>query len=254
MSQLEKLTLSLCVQHRTSFIDGTRLNNDIISKMPSLHTFIFDIVTERFTIDRKHIQSSDDIRRPLIQKGYNVACYMDDLSTKIRRCHIYSLPFTMKYINTISSKFPFDGVFTYVRILCVKDQMSSIEYDFFNLISQAFPSLEDLTVISWMEQKKRSEDEQTSSIIEYSHLMTLNLDRSHVDYAKQFLLDTNIRVPRLTTLVIKYENLVNLTENFTNNTVHVKCKNLKKIIFTKDFERIIIGKNFSTYFPCLKYQ
>ncbi len=254
MSQLEKLKLSLCVRDRTSYIDGTHLNNNIISKMPYLHTFIFDIVTEYVRIDRKHLKSSDDIRRPLIQKGYNVACYMDRLSTGIHRCHIYSLPFTMKYINTITSKFCFGGVFTYVRILCVEDEMSSIEYDFFNLISQAFPSLEDLTVISWKNQNKRFEHEQTSSIIEYSHLMTLNLDRSHVDYAKQFLLDTNIRVPRLSTLVIKYENLVNVTENFTNNTVHAKCKNLKKIIFPKEFRRIIIGKNFSTYFPCLKYQ
>jgi hypothetical protein len=55
-------------------------------------------------------------------------------------------------------------------------------------------------------------------------------------------------------LVTKYENLVNVTENFTNNTVHAKCKNFKKIIFPKEFRRIIIGKNFSTYFPCLKYQ
>jgi hypothetical protein len=62
--------------------------------------------------------------------------------------------------------------------------MSSIEYDFFNLISLAFPLLEDLIVF---------EHEQTSSIIEYSHLMILNLDMSHVDYAKQFLLDTIVQ-------------------------------------------------------------
>jgi predicted transcriptional regulator len=132
--------------------------------------------------------------------------------------------------------------------------MSSIEYDFFILISQRFPLLEDLTVINRKNQNKQSEDEQTSSIIEYSHLMTLNLNRSHVDYAKQFLLDTNIRVPRLRTLVIEYEKLVNVTENFTNNAVHAKCKNLEKIIFSKEYRRIIIGENFSTYFPCLKYQ
>jgi hypothetical protein len=252
MSQLEKLTLSLCVRHRTSFIDGTHLNNNIISKMPYLHTFIFDIVTECSRFDGKYLQSSDDIRRPLIQKGYHVACYMDRPSDGIRRCHIYSLPFTMKYINTITSKFCFDGVFTYVRKLYVDDRRSSIEYDFFILISQGFPLLEDLTVISGENQNKRSEHEHTSSITEYSHLMTLNLGRSHVDYAKQFLLDTNIRVPCLRTLIIDYEYLVNVTENFTNNTIHAKCETLEKIIFPKHLQRIIINKKVFTCFPLVE--
>ncbi|CAF3672654.1 unnamed protein product [Rotaria sp. Silwood1] len=139
MSQLEKLTLSLYAHGRTSFIDGTHLNNDIIRKMPYLHTFIFDIVTEDIII--------------------------------------------------------------------------------------TFPLLEDLTVLNTVNQKKRSnkldEHEQTFSIIEYSHLMTLDLIMSHGDYVKQFLFNTNTRLPRLSTLSIDYENL--------NHVIKIPMKTISRI-------------------------
>ncbi len=46
MSNLEKLTLSVRIRGRTSFIDGIYLHNYILSKMPHLHTFICDIATQ----------------------------------------------------------------------------------------------------------------------------------------------------------------------------------------------------------------
>jgi hypothetical protein len=251
MSQLEKLTLSLVVRGRTSFIDGTHLNNDIINKMPYLHTFIFDIVTEHVTINEENLPTSDDVRHALIQRGYNVGCYIDYHETESGRCHIYSLPFTMNRINAFTIKFVPCGVFMNVRKLCVNDPMRPIEHDFFLLISQAFPLLEDLTVSSMMEQKKQpnklDEHEQTFSIIEYSHLITLDLNMSHVDYAKQFLLDSNTHLPRLSTLSIDYEKLVNITEDFTSNRAHGNCANLKNIIFREQIR--VVGKNFFIYFP-----
>ncbi|CAF0901915.1 unnamed protein product, partial [Rotaria sordida] len=115
----------------------------------------------------------------------------------------------------------------------VSDVMHSIEYDFFVRISQAFPLLEGLTVLSTVNQQKPTneldEHEQTFSIIKYSHLMTLDLISSHIDYSKQFLLKTSL--PRLSTLGIDYEHLVNITEDFTNNTARANCANLKNIIF-----------------------
>lgn len=44
MSQLEKLTLSLIVGDRTSFMDGENLISNIFSKMSHLHIFIFNIL------------------------------------------------------------------------------------------------------------------------------------------------------------------------------------------------------------------
>jgi hypothetical protein len=77
MSQLEKLTLSLLVCGRNSFIDGTQLINDIISKMPCLNSFIFDIVTQGVILEEELLPTSDDVRRALTQRGYNVGCYID---------------------------------------------------------------------------------------------------------------------------------------------------------------------------------
>jgi hypothetical protein len=249
MSQLEKLSLSLRIRSRTSFIDGNHLNNHIIRKMPYLHTFIFDIVTECIAMDEKDFVSSDDIRRPLIENGYDVACYIDYYPSVINQCHIYSLPFTMKSMNTISSRFSFSGIFPYVRKLRVLERISSIECEFFILISQTFPLLEDLTVICLGKQRNRSQSQQTSEIIEYSHLMKLNLDYAGRDYAKQFLLDTNTCLPCLRTLLITYETLVDITENFTNNTVQAKCKNLKEIIYSKEYRRRDVNNKIFTYFP-----
>ncbi|CAF1135525.1 unnamed protein product [Rotaria sp. Silwood1] len=155
ISQLEKLTLSLYAHGRASFIDGAHLNNDIIIKIPYLHTFIFDIVTEDVIINKAYLPTSDDVRRAFIQKGYNVDCYIDYLWNERRsQCHIYPLPFTIKRINAITNKYLPCGVFKHVRKLCVSDPIRSIEYDFFVLISQAFPLLEDLTVLSTVNQKK----------------------------------------------------------------------------------------------------
>ena len=156
----------------------------------------------------------------------------------------------MECMHPITNKFP-GGVFMHVRKLCMNDLMRSIEYDFFVLICQAFPLLEFLGVVSSVEQKKRpnklDEHEQTSSAIEYSHLMTLHLIMAHVDYTKQFLLDSNIRLPRLNELFVDYANFANVTENFTSDVVHAKCEKLKTIIFSRPPSTI--EKNVFRYFP-----
>ncbi|CAF4212839.1 unnamed protein product [Rotaria sp. Silwood2] len=106
MSQLEKLTLSLIVRNRTSFIDGTHLVNDILSKMSYLHTFIFNIITEDVTMDEEHLPVPDDAKSGLIQRGYNVNCYVDYNVLSKAECHIYSIPFSMDSMEIRSSKFP----------------------------------------------------------------------------------------------------------------------------------------------------
>ncbi|CAF1139477.1 unnamed protein product [Adineta steineri] len=251
MSFLEKLTLSFTIRDRISFIDGNHLVIDIISKKPYLHTFIFDIVTNCAIADEQLLPTSDDVRCPLIQRGYNVGYYIDYLYDSIGRCHIYSLPFTMERIQDITIKFP-GGVFTHVRHLVVHDFFRSIEHDFFLLISQAFPLLKHMTVVSLMEQKKKQsnksdEYEETSSIIKYSHLTTLKLSQAHIDYAKELLLDSNTRLPCLNKLYIDYEKLANVTEDFTSDAAHVNCAKLKNLILYGSTN--INETNFFNYFP-----
>ncbi|CAF4020559.1 unnamed protein product [Rotaria sordida] len=97
MVHLEKLTLSLRVGGKNSFIDGTYLNNYILSQMPRLHTFHFDIVTEYIRINEQQPKpTSDDIRRTFTERGYHVDCYIDYDFYNLGRCHIYSCSFDME--------------------------------------------------------------------------------------------------------------------------------------------------------------
>ncbi|CAF1143331.1 unnamed protein product [Rotaria sordida] len=252
MSQLEKLTLSLIVRHRTSFIDGAHLFNDILSKMLYLHTFICNIITGNVVMDAEFLPAPDDVRHPLIEKGYNVNGYTDYTNLSNGLCHIYSVPFTMDRMHIHSNKFA-GGLFITVRYLYLQDYVHSFEHNFFAEISRAFPLLRTLMIFNLSGQEKLryqpNEQEETSSIIEFSHLITLGLTMCYIDYAKQFLFDFNTRLPYLKKLYIKYEDLMIVTEIFTNNAARANCSKLERIIF--DLEPMSYPENFHLYFPLL---
>ncbi|CAF2096341.1 unnamed protein product [Rotaria magnacalcarata] len=254
MSQLENLTLSLLVCDRASFIDGTHLINDIASKMSYLNAFIFNITTTGTTMDEELYPTSDEVSRVLIQAGYNVECYIDCSQLGLGSCHIYSLPFTMERMDTFVDNFP-DGVFLTVRHLFVHDLFRPFEHDFFIQISQSCPLLHKLTISNSNAQQKKfmhqqNEHEQTSSIVQFSHLMILDLSMASLDYAEQFLFDFNTHLPCLNTLLINYYILVNATQYFTNNPARATCSKLQRIICEEKPK--MYPENFCAYFPLLK--
>jgi hypothetical protein len=137
MSQLEKLSLSLLVHFRASFIGGTHLVNDILNKMSHLHTFIFDIITQGIIMDKELLQTPDDVGRALIQRGHNVECYTDYCIVDRGQCHIYSLPFTMEHMHRFTNKFP-GGLFMSVRHFVACDFWHPFKHDFFSLNLSSF--------------------------------------------------------------------------------------------------------------------
>ncbi|CAF1294898.1 unnamed protein product [Rotaria sordida] len=151
----------------------------------------------------------------------------------------------MEYMCNVANNF-FGDLFMSVRQLQL--------YDFFARISRAFPLLNILNVISLHGQKKKlthqqNEHKQTSSIIEYPHLMYLSLNRVYVDYIKQFLFESNTYLPYLNKLSVQYQDLIDAIENFTNNAEKVNCAKLKYIIlFSKPS---MYPENFHDYFPSL---
>jgi predicted metallopeptidase len=78
----------------------------------------------------------------------------------------------------------------------------------------------------------------------YSKLF-LNVDP---DYVIQFLSDKNTRLPCLTKLIIRYETLEVVTNNFTNNTTRLNCARIKSLDIYKQFPDT---KNFHSYFSSL---
>jgi hypothetical protein len=254
MSYLEKLTLSLRIHNRTTFIDGNYVNNYIRSEMPYLHTFNFDIAIEHVNINQQFKPSPDDIRRTFIQRGYNVGCYIDYDYMGSGRCHVYSLTFDMEYMCYITHSFPGD-IFMNVRTLFVMDFSHSFEHDFFARISRSFPLLSRLTLCNEIEQKEKLsrqlvEPEETSSIIEYSHLVELDCADAHIDYLEQFLSNLNTRLPCLSKLHVRYEQLVIVTGNFTRNSTRMNCAKLKRINFYNKMTTVH-SKDFYLYFPLL---
>ncbi|CAM4820753.1 unnamed protein product [Rotaria magnacalcarata] len=246
MSQLEKLTLSLVAKDRNSFIDGTQLHNDILYKMAHLHTFIFDITTRNVIFSQVILPFSDDVRRTFIERGYHTDCYIDYYSEGINLCHVYSLPFTMKRMYNVTNSFP-GGLFMNVRKLSLSDLFIPFEHDFFVKISQAFPLVSQLALLNMWKQQKKLTDEQTCSIIEYSHLVQLSLISAHTDYVKQFLFNSKSHLPCLDTLDVKYQDLITVTDNFTTDAARDNCAKLKNIIF--DATPFVYSENFYRYFP-----
>jgi len=250
MLHLEKLTLSLRLSQRISFIDGTDLENSFLKEIPYLHTFVFDIVTEHVNINGQVKPSFDDIRRTFIQRGYNVDGYIDSnyhLNNMWYRCHVYSLPTNMEDIQPISHSFS-GGIFINVTVLWMRDDSNSFEHSFFAKISYSFPSLRRLIIQNRIEQKEKSEE--VSSIIEFSRLVELDCFSGHIDYVEQFLSELNTRLPALIKLHVRYEHLVTITDNFRRNTTRINCAKLKSIKFDGE-TAMIHSKDFYLYFSLL---
>jgi hypothetical protein len=255
MSNIEKLTLSFRIRRQTSFIDGTYLTHAVLSRMSHLHTFMFDIVSDNTIVNAHFKPSPDDIRRTFIENGHDVDCYIDYFTDEISRCHIYSLPFTMEHIHSITSQFP-GGMFMNVRVLYVSDIVRSFENTFFVKISRSFPLLSRLTVSNTIERLEKpswlwKKCKDQSSVIEFSHLVELILRDVHIDYVEQFLSSSNTHLPCLNTLGVKYEHLVTVTKNFTRNTTRITCAKLKSLIFDHVTHLLVHSREFYLYFPCL---
>jgi hypothetical protein len=157
MTYLEKLTLSLRVGPKNSFIDGTYLDNYILGQMPHLHTFDFDIVTEYVSINEQLPRPTpDDIRRTFMERGRHVDCYIDYQFTGSGRCHVYAVPCYMERLCNITHGFP-GGMFINVSVLCMKDHGHPFEHKFFAQISRSFPVLSRLIIASMKEQKEKVE-------------------------------------------------------------------------------------------------
>ena len=130
----------------------------------------------------------------------------------------------------------------------------SFEHDFFLRIARDFPLLRKLIVRNIKAQKhKRSRqtyDEQAASIVVFPHLNALDLNCTCVDYAEQFLFDTNTHMPCLSILRITYENLLKVTDHFTSDAARLNCHKVECLILDEG-HAFVHPKDFYVYFPLL---
>ena len=252
MMRLEELTLRLSITDRSAFIESTHLSGQILPYFPHLRTFSYDISTDVSSL-------SEVLEQPI--KGvqhlsYNGKChplvyYMHSLESGGACSHIFSLPFVFDTMEFITSHFPGGYLFTNVRRLLLFDIDQPMEHDFFVRIAASFPRLTSLSVTSYRTQKKKrirrcSENGSLVPLVQFDHLNELELTGGHLDYAEQFLLDTNTLLPRLKELTIDYERLFITTEHFTRHATRRNCMNIERL---KLMQPIVYSEEMYLYFP-----
>ncbi|CAF3859046.1 unnamed protein product [Rotaria sordida] len=253
MTHLEKLTLYLRIHDRNTFIDGTYLQNEILVHMLQLHTFIFYISTETVVSASLPRKSEDDIQRTFTNIKYGqTACIIDYFTVFNAICNVYSLPFTFTRLEKITNGFP-TIIFNNVTRLHAYDA-TPMKHEFFMRISRAFPllkyfSIENEAFQSWNLDEWESDENSSYSVIEYSHLTSLDITCVNKDYVVQFLLETKMHLPRLTELKVNYHRLKIATMNFTRDKTRHNCSNVKRLIVVEAPK--VFSQEFYQYFPLL---
>ncbi|CAF3874928.1 unnamed protein product [Rotaria sp. Silwood1] len=254
MTHLEKLTLYLRIgksgqfdPNTSPYIDGTYLQNEILVHMSQLHTFNFYISTETCIDYSRSRISSNDIQQTFKNIKYEqTACIIDYVGAVATICHVYSLPFTFTHLEKITTHFPFI-LFNSVTHLSVYDFIP-FEHEFFMQISQAFPLLKCFSIENWRMQYDNYNDYSSYSVIEFTHLILLDLKRAKYNYIEQFLLETKTYLPHLTHLKVNYYDLKTVTINFTRDTMRRNCSKVNQLIVE---EPITFSKDVYQYFPSL---
>ena len=261
MINLEKLILFLSViRVDSTFIDGIQLYDQVLIHMQQLNKFIFSINTGVLFKENEIILPSNEvIQQSFIGREFGeVASYAhferreptgriffpDYKPVKaVEKCHIYSIPYQFETFLHLNNSFQ-GGMFIKVRCLTMTDTYP-FEHKLFKIISDDFPFLRELNI---QNSGPQIEKQHSLILINFPHLNLLNLVKAHVDYAKQFLMDTNTHLPCLWDLSINYESLTMVTNNFTYDGTRLYCSKLKGLHIDKPFVRL---EHFDQYFPSL---
>ncbi|CAF4071255.1 unnamed protein product [Rotaria sordida] len=251
MLNLEKLDLQLVVHRNKGFINGNDFKEDIINNMSRLNKFTFNIRLFNYLPNQTNILSNENIQCKFKDFKSNeiISCVDYFQEKQYSYCHFYSYPYRMNYYDNISNNFP-GGLFKNVHRVSLFDERS-FEHEFFIQIQKSFPFMKELTVINAKPQKnklyrKSKNDNQYLSIIKYPHLTELCLLQAHDDYVEQFLLDTDVFMPNNVHLIVYYQAMKRVTENFTRHATRVNCAKLASVSLLDTYKFI---KPVKDYFP-----
>jgi hypothetical protein len=243
MLYLEKLTLYLCVANQGIFMDPINLINEFSICMPRLDSFKFYLSTENDRNDLVRYMSNNDIKQNYVNRGYQEVSNIISSTVGPATYHIFTLPFEFVKLFYIGNIFP-NIVFNYVIELNVDDSVP-FEHEFFLRIAKAFPLLKTFCIINISTQshnaKKSSDNIQSYQIAEFPHLTSLDIARTDITYAEQFLSETKTHLPCLDELSVEYED-------FTRDATRRNCANVKQL-FTGI--QIVGSKDYYIYFPLL---
>ncbi|CAF1228104.1 unnamed protein product [Rotaria sp. Silwood1] len=251
MIYLKELTLYLHIFGGSKFIAGTHLDNEILIHMPQLHTFIFYIASENVIADPTIRISNDDIQRTFTNIEHRQVAFMVDYFEPYKIiCRVFSLPFKFHLLEHIGNNIP-NIVFNSVTHLKLWDK-DAFKYEFFVRLARAFPFLKNLSIHniipSFLAHNYYLRDKDWLSIIEYPHLISLDVERTYSDYVENFLNETKSYIPHLAELKVTYYALKIVTKNFTRNETRHNCAGVRQLIVE---DPIVYPKDVYCYFPLL---
>jgi hypothetical protein len=100
----------------------------------------------------------------------------------------------------------------------------------------------------WKFQEPPPVDNNPYLIVEYPHLISLDLIDADSYYLDQFLNETKTYLPHLTELKVMYDFLKDVTENFTRDATRRNCAEVKRFLVGN---YMTYPENFHRYFPSL---
>ncbi|CAF2846787.1 unnamed protein product [Rotaria sp. Silwood2] len=251
MIHLEELTLYLHIFGGSKFIAGTHLNNEILIHMPQLHTFIFYIASDNPIADPTIRVSNDDIQRTFTNIEHRQVAFMVDYFEPYNMiCRVFSLPFKFHLLERIGNNIP-NIVFNSVTHLKLWDK-DAFKYEFFVRLARAFPFLKNLSIHNFippfLADDYHLRDKDWLSIIEYPHLISLDVELAYSDYGENFLNETKAYIPHLAELKVTYFALEIMTKNFTRNETRRNCAGVRQLIIEG---LTVYPKDVYCYFPLL---
>ncbi|CAF2616316.1 unnamed protein product [Rotaria sp. Silwood2] len=252
MSHVEELALYLHIFRGSTFISGTDLDNEILIYMPQLHMFTFYIDSINQIADPAIRASAADIEQTFKNIKYGpVVCMVDSFDSYCVRYRVFSLPTKFHRLEDIKNNIP-NIVFNSVTHLKLRDT-NAFKHEFFIRLARAFPFLKSLSISNihrpfWRCDERHLRDKDWCSIIEYSHLIFLDVEGVNSYYLEHFLNETKAHLPSLTQLKVIYEVLKTVTENFTRDDMRRNCGRVKRLIV--DYP-IVYPENVYRYFPLL---
>ena len=239
MSNLEKLSLYLCIIDRDEFIGNVHLENEILVYMPQLHTFNFYIRTYIETVDIINNLSIEHIRQQ------HIACVINNIYSTQSVCSIFSIPFTFDRLEDIGNQFP-DITFTYVTYLRVQD-VFPFNRRFFMRVAQAFPLVKTFRISNYNSHSVCDFDDNNQSygIAKYPHLTYLHVLGAPKNCLEQFLNERKTYVPCLTKLKVFHNYLSIVTNHFTREETRRNCVKIKRLLLVIP---LVHSKDFCLYF------
>ncbi|CAF1388260.1 unnamed protein product [Rotaria sp. Silwood1] len=245
MSNLEELSLYF-VNHNTPIIDGNDLEMNIMNYMRKLKKFKFNIRSVISLNNQVYLPSHEYIQNTFKNLKNNQIISCIDYFPKANEfhCHIYSYPYTWNYYDNITNNFH-GGLFKRVYEISLFDERS-FEREFFLKIAKSFPCIEELRLHNREPQKN---DNQQWSIIEYPHLIRLDLVQTHENYVEQFLNNTKVCLLNDIDLRVDYNTLQRVAGNFTSDATRINCSKIKCLFLYNEPE---LSLDLKDYFPLAK--